>query len=150
MLKRRTWTAYTAILAAVLLTGGTGLPSAGAAPAGRRGAPAAGAMTPVGTAPGIPPGARITGPEARSATLPITVALRSADPRGLGRLATEVSIPGSARFRHFLRPRLPRSLPSGQAIPSARVSQQDRLTVPVRLGTIMAVDAERQRGAGRA
>ncbi len=62
-------------------------------------------MTPVGTAPGIPPGARITGPEARSATLHITVALRSADARGLRRLAAQVATPGSARFRHFLSPR---------------------------------------------
>jgi subtilase family serine protease len=33
------------------------------------------------------------------------VALRSADPRGLRRLAARVSTPGSARFRHFLTPR---------------------------------------------
>ena len=62
-------------------------------------------MTPVGTAPGIPPGARVTGPEAGSATLHITVALRSADPRGLSRLAAQVATPGSARFRRFLSPR---------------------------------------------
>jgi len=62
-------------------------------------------MTPVGTAPGIPPGARVTGPEAGSATLHITVALRSADARGLRRLATQVAAPGSARFRRFLSPR---------------------------------------------
>jgi kumamolisin len=61
-------------------------------------------MTPVGTAPGIPPGARVTGPEASSATLHITVALRSAHPLALSRLAAGVSTPGSARFRHFLSP----------------------------------------------
>ena len=33
------------------------------------------------------------------------MALRPADPRGLGRLAAEVSTPGSAAFRHFLDPR---------------------------------------------
>jgi subtilase family serine protease len=114
MLRQRTWAVYTAGLAAALL-GGTGVAGAGPASAGDRVAPAVGVMVraglapagvaPVSTAPGIPPGARVTGPEARSATLHITVALRSADPGGLRRLAGEVSTPGSARFRHFLRPR---------------------------------------------
>lgn len=106
MLKRRTWPAYTASLAAAMLMGAVliGPPGASAAPAGRPGTPAGRLMVPVGTAPGIPPGARITGPEASSATLHITVALRSADPRGLRRQATRVSTPGSAGFRHFLTP----------------------------------------------
>ncbi len=78
-------------------------------------------MVPVGTAPGIPPGARIIGREASSATLRITVALRSADPRGLRRLATRVSTPGSARFRHFLTPRqVQRPLRSAGGAPPAR------------------------------
>ena len=111
MRKRRTWPAGLAGLAAAMVIGAAGLaaPTAAAAGsqarAGRAAAPAGLVMTPVGRAPGIPPGARVTGPEARSATLHITVALRSADPRGLDRLATEVSTPGSAGFRHFLRPR---------------------------------------------
>ena len=107
MLKRRTWPAYTASLAGAMVMAAAliGPPAASAARAGRLGGPAGPGMVPVGTAPGIPPGARITGPEAASATLHITVALRSADPRGLRRLATRVSTPGSARFRHFLTPR---------------------------------------------
>ena len=105
MLKRRAWAAYTLSLAAAMLIGTAGLDSASAAPAGRPPGPGAGAMTPVGTAPGIPPGARVTGPEASSATLHITVALRSADARGLSRLAAQVATPGSARFRRFLSPR---------------------------------------------
>ena len=107
MLKRHTWPAYTAGVAAAMLTGAAliGPAGASAAPAGRPGAPAGHVMVPVGTAPGIPPGARITGPEASSASLHITVALRSADPRGLRRLATRVATPGSAGFRHFLTPR---------------------------------------------
>jgi subtilase family serine protease len=107
MLKRRTWPACTASLAGAILMGAAliGPPGASAASAGRPGAPAGRVMVPVGTAPGIPPGARIIGREARSATLHITVALRSADPRGLRRLATRVSTPGAARFRHFLTPR---------------------------------------------
>jgi subtilase family serine protease len=35
----------------------------------------------------------------------VTVALRPADPTGLERLAAQVSTPGSALYRHFLRPR---------------------------------------------
>jgi len=111
MLKRRTWPAYTAGLAAAVLIGAAGPAGASAASAGSRpqparaAAPGAAAMSPVAAAPRIPPGATVTGPEAGSATLRITVALRSAHPRGLERLATEVSTPGSARFRHFLSPR---------------------------------------------
>src|SRR6202042_370279 len=105
MLKRRTWAACTVSLATAMLIGTAGLDGASAAPAGRQPGPGAGPMTPVGTAPGIPPGARVTGPEASSATLHITVALRSADARGLSRLAAQVATPGSARFRRFLSPR---------------------------------------------
>ena len=107
MLKRRTWPACTASVAGAMLMGAAliGPPGASAASTGRPGAAARRVMVPVGTAPGIPPGARIIGREASSATLHITVALRSADPRGLRRLATRVSTPGSARFRHFLTPR---------------------------------------------
>ncbi len=105
MATRRAWTACTAGLAAATLAGGAGVTGASAAPAVSRAAAAPAVMTPVGAAPGIPAGASISGPEARSATLHITVALRPADPRGLSRLAAEVSTPGSAEFRHFLRPR---------------------------------------------
>ena len=96
MLKRGTWPAYTASLAGAVLMGAAliGLPGASAASTGRPGAPAGHGMVPIGTAPGIPPGARIIGREAGSATLHITVALRSAHPRGLRRLATRVSTPG--------------------------------------------------------
>jgi kumamolisin len=107
MLKRGTWTACMASLAGAMLMSVAliGPPGASAASAGRPGAPAGHVMVPVSPAPGIPPGARIIGREAGSATLHITVALRSADPRGLRRVATRVSTPGSARFRHFLTPR---------------------------------------------
>ena len=107
MLKRGTWPACTASLAGAVLMGAAliGAPGASAAPAHRPGGAAGRVMVPVGTAPGIPPGARIIGREARSATLRITVALRSAHPRRLRRLATRVSSPGSAGFRHFLTPR---------------------------------------------
>ena len=107
MLKRGTWPAYLASLAGAMLMGAVliGPPGASAASAGRPGRPAGHVMVPVGAAPGIPPGARIIGREASSATLRITVALRSAHPRALRRLATRVSTPGSAGFRHFLTPR---------------------------------------------
>jgi len=107
MLKRGTWPAWMASLAGAMLMSVAliGPPGASAASAGRPGAPAGHVMVPVGPAPGIPPGARIIGREAGSATLHITVALRSADPRGLRRVATRVSTPGSAGFRHFFTPR---------------------------------------------
>src|SRR5450755_4673399 len=107
MLKRRTWRACTASLAGAMLMGAALLGPAGASATstGRPGTPAGHVMVPVGTAPGIPPGARIIGREASSATLHITVALRSADPRGLRGLATRISTPGSAGFRDFLPPR---------------------------------------------
>jgi subtilase family serine protease len=107
MLKRRTWRACTASLAGAMLMGAALLGPAGASATstGRPGTPAGHVMVPVGTAPGIPPGARIIGREASSATLHITVALRSADPRGLRGLATRISTPGSAGFRDFLTPR---------------------------------------------
>lgn len=95
MLKRGTWPACMASLAGAMLMSVAliGPPGASAASAGRPGAPAGHVMVPVGPAPGIPPGARIIGREAGSATLHITVALRSADPRGLRRVATRVSTP---------------------------------------------------------
>ena len=120
MLKRRTWPACTAALAAAALIGAAGLSGASPASAGSRAAPApavtglsaAGPAStgpastgPASTGAGIPPGARITGREAGSATLHITVALRSGHPGSLARLAREVSVPASARFRHFLRSR---------------------------------------------
>ena len=107
MLKRGTWPAYLASLAGAMLMGAVliGPPGASAASTGRPGRPAGHVMVPVGAAPGIPPGARIIGREASSATLRITVALRSAHPRTLRRLATRVSTPGSSGFRHFLTPR---------------------------------------------
>ncbi len=107
MLKRGTWPACTASLAGAVLLGAAllGPHAASAASAGHPGAPAGRVMMPVGPAPVIPPGARILGREASSATLHITVALRSADPRGLRRLAARASTPGSAGFRHFLTPR---------------------------------------------
>jgi len=86
---------YTAALATVALAGAA--LTAGAASAGAAGAPA-------GEAPALPPGARVAGPESSSATLHVTVALRSADPSGLNLLATHVSTPGSPQFRHFLSP----------------------------------------------
>lgn len=107
MLKRGTWPVWMGSLAGAMLMGAAllGPPDASAAATGRPGAPAGHVMVPIGTAPGIPPRARIIGREASSATLRITVALRSADPRGLRRLATRVATPGSAGFRHFLIPR---------------------------------------------
>ena len=56
MLKRRAWAACTASLAAAMLIGPAGLDGASAAPAGRQPGPAAGVMTPLGTAPGDSPG----------------------------------------------------------------------------------------------
>ena len=110
MRKRRAWPACTAALAAAALIAAGGLPGASAASAGSRAAPARAVTGLSGTSPAsaggrVPPGARITGRDAGSATLHITVALRSARPRSLARLAREVSVPSSARFRHFLRPR---------------------------------------------
>ena len=107
MLKRGTWPACMACLAGAMLMGAVliGPPGASAASMGGPGAPGGQVMVPVGPAPGLPPGARIIGREASSATLRITVALRSAHPRGLRRLATRIATPGSARFRHFLTPR---------------------------------------------
>jgi subtilase family serine protease len=86
---------YTAALATVALAGAA--LTAGSASAGATGAP-------VGEAPALPPGASVAGPESSSATLHVTVALRSADPSGLNLLATQVSTPGSPQFRHFLSP----------------------------------------------
>src|SRR5580693_2685107 len=104
MLKRGKWPACTASVAGAVLMGATliGPPGASADRANRPAGAAGRVMVPLGTAPGTPPGARIIGREAGSATLRITVALRSAHPRRLRRLATRVSTPGSAGFRDFL------------------------------------------------
>src|SRR5690348_10850148 len=61
-------------------------------------------LAPVSPAPALPAGARVLGPAAASARLRVTIALRSADPGGLTRLARQVSTPGSGTYRHFLRP----------------------------------------------
>ena len=126
MLKRRTWPACTASLAGAVLMGAAliGAPGATAAPESGAGRAAGRVMVPVGPAPGIPPGARIIGREASSATLRITVALRSAHPRGLRRLATRVSTPGSAGFRDFLTPRQVRSLLLFYRIPLKELSER--------------------------
>ena len=97
MLKRRRRPGYAAGLAAVMVLGAAGL--AGAGPAA-----AATASAPVGAAPRLPAGARVIGPEPGPALLHVTVALRPADPGGLGRLAAQVATPGTRAFRHFLRP----------------------------------------------
>ena len=115
MLKRRTWLGYTAGLAAATLIGGAALAGASAAAAVSQAASSPAVTIPVGTVPGIPPGARISGPEARSATLHITVALRPADPRGLGGLAAEVSHPGLGRV-----PPLPAPAPDPGPVRAAR------------------------------
>ena len=88
---------YTAVLAAAALASAALTAGTTAASAGTAGAP-------VGEAPALPPGAAVAGPEAGSAALHITVALRPADPAGLNALATQVSTPGSPQFRHFLSP----------------------------------------------
>src|ERR1039458_3849186 len=97
MLKRLVRPAHAAGLAAVMLVGAVGTARAAAVTTSP-------GMAPVGAAPGLPEGARVTGLEPASATLDVTVALQSADPAGLGHLATEVSTPGTAQFRRFLRP----------------------------------------------
>ena len=155
MLKRRTWPASTASLAVAILAGATliGSPGASAAPAGLGAASAGHPMVPVGTAPGVPAGARITGPEASSARLDITVALRSAHPRGLRQLATRVATPGSAGFRHFLTPRQVQARfgpPRGAAAAvrawlrsrhlSTRPTLGDGLLLPV-TGSVAAIEA---------
>jgi len=97
MLEGRTWPGCTAGLAVVVLIGAAGMAGAPPASAGT-------VMSAVGAAPSLPVGTRVTGPEPRSAIMHVTVALRSADPGGLGRLAMQVSTPGSSGFRRFLRP----------------------------------------------
>src|ERR1039458_5990293 len=97
MLKRLVRPAHAAGLAAVMLVGAVGTARAAAVTTSP-------GMAPVGAAPGLPEGARVTGLEPASATLHVTVELQSADPAGLGHLATEVSTPGTAQFRRFLRP----------------------------------------------
>jgi subtilase family serine protease len=112
MLKRRMWPVYPAWLAVAVLAGLAGTVggpagAAGAAPATQAQAARAQTrpgMAPLGTAPALPPGARLAGPEPGAVTLHVTVALRSAHSAGLDRLATRVATPGSTQFRHFLRP----------------------------------------------
>ena len=66
MLERKTWPARTASLAGAMLMAAalTGPSGASAASADRPDALAGHVMVPVGTAPGLPPGARIIGREA--------------------------------------------------------------------------------------
>jgi subtilase family serine protease len=112
MLKRRMWPVYPAGLAVAVLAGlagtvGGAASAAGAATAAQTQAAQAQAgpgMAPVGTAPALPPGARLAGPEPGALTLHVTMALRPAHPARLDRLATQVATPDSAQFRHFLRP----------------------------------------------
>jgi len=74
-----------------------------AAPAGQQAADQAGGLRQtVGSAPGIPPGARAVGPASPSAAIKFDVVLRPRDARGLERFATAVSEPGSVAYRHFL------------------------------------------------
>jgi subtilase family serine protease len=67
-------------------------------------AQAASPVTPVGAAAIVPPGAARIGPLAGSTTLPIEVALNPRNPSALDRYANEVSTPGSALFRHYIKP----------------------------------------------
>ena len=60
---------------------------------------------PVGSASALPNGARELGAAPRSATLRITLALRSRDPGGLASLAGQLSAPSAGRHRRFLNPR---------------------------------------------
>ncbi len=101
MLKRRMWPVYPAGLAVIALAG---LAGAVGASAGTAGAAALTGPAPAGAAPVLPPGARLAGAAPRAVTLHVTVALRSAHPARLDRLATQVASPGTTRFRHFLRP----------------------------------------------
>ena len=78
--------------------------AATAAPNLAAGAAAASArLAPASPAPVLPAGTNVLGPAPASEQLHVTVALRSADPAGLARLARQVSTPGSGRYRHYLR-----------------------------------------------
>jgi subtilase family serine protease len=90
------------VLAAVVTSGGM-LAAAGTG-AVAAASPAAGTAA-VGSAPVLPAGARLLGPAPRSATLQVTLALRSRDPAGLAKLAREVSMPSASGYRRFLDPR---------------------------------------------
>jgi subtilase family serine protease len=101
------------LLAAVAISSAV-LVTAGAAAAFGAGPGAAGfvraAYVPVGyvqagTAPALPAGTRVLGPEPRSVRLHITLVLRSRDAAAMARLAQQVSAPSSPRYRQFLRPR---------------------------------------------
>jgi hypothetical protein len=83
---------------------------AGAPPAGavRPGAPPAGAVRPgavrLGTAPALPPGARIVASLAAATPMHVTVTLRPRDPAALLAFATGVSTPGSPLYRAYVTP----------------------------------------------
>ena len=96
-------TAGLAVLVLASTAGPAGAAGATASPASPP-APAGARPSPFGAAPELPAGARVTGPERQAATLHVIVALHPSDPVGLHRLATQVATPGSAQFRHFLRP----------------------------------------------
>ena len=68
-------------------------------------APVASASAPrarVGSVPRLPAHARASGAVRGSSRVQLTISLASRDPLGLQALATEVSTPGSAQFRHYL------------------------------------------------
>jgi subtilase family serine protease len=70
--------------------------------------PAAGAAGPgpvrLGPAPTLPPGSRVLASVASATPMHVTVTLRPRDPAGLRALASSVSTPGSASYRHYLTP----------------------------------------------
>ena len=106
MLKRRMWPVYSTGLAVTVLAGLAAQAGAAvqAGAAAAQGAQAGPGMAPVGAAPALPARARLDGTEPKSDTLHVTIALRSAHPARLDRLATKVATPGTTQFRHFLRP----------------------------------------------
>jgi len=74
--------------------------------AGACAAATAAATTPqavhIGSEPGLPQSARVTGALAGSSELQLTVALEPQDPRELESLASEVATPSSPQFRQYL------------------------------------------------
>src|SRR5580658_6613768 len=97
--RRRTVTHVAALLlAAPLLAASV---AAGAAPAG---AATAASLAPqrIGTAPGLPRGARLLGALAASTTMQVEVVLEPRDPAALTAFASAVSTPGSPLYRHYL------------------------------------------------
>ena len=91
----------TKLASSVSLTGAGGVSAYRLAAAGT--ANATGAV-PVGTKPALPVGAKSLGAYPAQRPLSLDVVLSSRDPAGLTRLATAVSTPGSAEYRHFLAP----------------------------------------------